>query len=352
LKEEVKEGKRNYQIRLVLSLAVLGLGATLVTLAFLSKYRITRLAFDGNKELLLMGGGGILMAGGAFCTALTVRNFDQRLNAKSARLILQKICQNHKPETTIEDERDFDNIQKILAVAPSKTSKHTFRVERAGDNHRLHALVTRLIQQTASSDEKIKVLWKKFSDKLHHANVEYPDGRSVKLDFTPERELLQAGTMRTFQLRMLSANDEDGFQQIRDIEMESFAGNEIWNEHAFRTEMFMHTEEYASSTVVAATSSGEILGLIGYKHYPRDKRIHLWTVARKANAAGLGVAEAMMKNVLEKHPSCTATLQVRAGNQQAQTLYGKHGFRFSYVNSWGYTCPDEPTQYWTRQPVL
>lgn len=251
-------------------------------------------------------------------------------------------------ESFITNKPAVKKIKKILSRQPIDCSCNphcSIAVKHARHNHLLHDHITAITKDDIlpSSDAKLKTLWKQFLESLHHLPVHYPDGGTLQLDFSPE--IASMGTdpyVKKIEIEQTHAKSltQKDLEQIYAIDRESF---EAKPKHAIN---FWNWQNEKNAQVILArdSKSKQIEGMISY-HEESPKVVHITSVARRANAAKIGVANKMFTHffanvVKEKHPGLIK-LNVRISNKPAIKLYESQGFNTTALVKKYYSNPNE-----------
>jgi len=122
------------------------------------------------------------------------------------------------------------------------------------------------------------------------------------------------------------------------IEKSSFPNP--WHEVTFRGEIL--NEEISFPLVVVHGSEKKVIGYIIY--WQLKDEIMINNIAVHQDFRGLGVGEAMLRDVLEKvrgEGVVFVSLEVRFSNKPARALYEKLGFRVLSIREKYYINPEE-----------
>jgi ribosomal-protein-alanine N-acetyltransferase len=142
------------------------------------------------------------------------------------------------------------------------------------------------------------------------------------------------GESRYFIRRM----QEDDLAAVRAIEAMSFSNP--WSENTFRGEIQNTSVSYP--LVVIRRPGDEVVAYIIFWHIRDDVQVN--NIAVRPDCRGLGLGEALMRFAIDKVRNVGAsfmTLEVRASNKPAVTLYRKLGFEVLGTRKSYYTKPDE-----------
>jgi ribosomal-protein-alanine N-acetyltransferase len=142
------------------------------------------------------------------------------------------------------------------------------------------------------------------------------------------------GESRYFIRRM----QEDDLAAVRAIEAMSFSNP--WSENTFRGEIQNTSVSYP--LVVIRRPGDEVVAYIIFWHIRDDVQVN--NIAVRPDCRGLGLGEALMRFAIDKVRNVGAsfmTLEVRASNKPAVTLYQKLGFEVLGTRKSYYTKPDE-----------
>jgi ribosomal-protein-alanine N-acetyltransferase len=145
------------------------------------------------------------------------------------------------------------------------------------------------------------------------------------------------GESRYFIRRM----QEDDLAAVRAIEVLSFSNP--WSETTFRGEIQNTSVSYP--LVVIRRPGDEVVAYIIFWHIRDDVQVN--NIAVRPDCRGLGLGEALMRFAIDKVRGAGAsfmTLEVRASNTAAVTLYKKLGFEALGTRKNYYTKPDEDAQ--------
>jgi ribosomal-protein-alanine N-acetyltransferase len=145
------------------------------------------------------------------------------------------------------------------------------------------------------------------------------------------------GESRYFLRRM----QEDDLAAVRAIEVLSFSNP--WSETTFRGEIQNTSVSYP--LVVIRRPGDEVVAYIIFWHIRDDVQVN--NIAVRPDCRGLGLGEALMRFAIDKVRGAGAsfmTLEVRASNTAAVTLYKKLGFEALGTRKNYYTKPDEDAQ--------
>jgi len=86
-------------------------------------------------------------------------------------------------------------------------------------------------------------------------------------------------------------------------------------------------------SVVTAPEKRRVIGYVGFRF--QSSRVHISTIAVHPDWRGRGLGELLLLTAMEKaleRGSSVVSLEVRASNRVAQSLYRKYGFRFTSVH--------------------
>jgi ribosomal-protein-alanine N-acetyltransferase len=142
------------------------------------------------------------------------------------------------------------------------------------------------------------------------------------------------GESRYFIRRM----EERDLSEVRAIENLSFPNP--WSENTFRGEI--QNAPVSFPLVVVRRPGDEVVGYIIFWQIRDDVQVN--NIAVRDDCRGLGLGEAMMRFAIVKVREAGATfmtLEVRASNTPAVTLYKKLGFEVLGTRKNYYTRPDE-----------
>jgi len=131
---------------------------------------------------------------------------------------------------------------------------------------------------------------------------------------------------------------EEDLAEVRVIETLSFSNP--WSDNTFRGEI--QNTSISFPLVVVRKPGDHVVGYIIFWHVQEDVQIN--NIAVHPDIRGKGVGEALMRHVLEKvrkNGATFVTLEVRASNDAAVTLYKKLGFEILGTRKNYYTHPDE-----------
>jgi ribosomal-protein-alanine N-acetyltransferase len=134
---------------------------------------------------------------------------------------------------------------------------------------------------------------------------------------------------------------EDDLAAVRVIEAMSFSNP--WSETTFRGEIQNTSVSYP--LVVIRRPGDEVVAYIIFWHIRDDVQVN--NIAVRPDCRGLGLGEALMRFAIDKVRGAGATfmtLEVRASNTAAVTLYKKLGFEALGTRKNYYTKPDEDAQ--------
>jgi len=113
-----------------------------------------------------------------------------------------------------------------------------------------------------------------------------------------------------------------------------------WSKELFEAELKRDQARYFVSE-----ESGQVTGYLGYWEAPGEA--HLITVAVHPNHRRKGIARALLEYAFSfaaKKGASLATLEVRAGNEVAQRVYGAFGFRLVAIRKKYYSDNQEDAQ--------
>ena len=131
---------------------------------------------------------------------------------------------------------------------------------------------------------------------------------------------------------------EEDLPVVRTIEDLSFPNP--WSDTTFRGEI--QNTSISFPLVVVRKPGDEVVGYIIFWHIREDVQVN--NVAVHPDFRGKGIGEALMRHVIDKVRKSGATfmtLEVRASNAAAVTLYKKLGFEILGTRKNYYTNPDE-----------
>jgi ribosomal-protein-alanine N-acetyltransferase len=131
---------------------------------------------------------------------------------------------------------------------------------------------------------------------------------------------------------------EEDLPVVRTIEALSFSNP--WSDNTFRGEI--QNTSISFPLVVVRKPGDEVVGYIIFWHIREDVQVN--NVAVHPDFRGKGIGEALMRHVIDKVRKSGATfmtLEVRASNAAAVTLYKKLGFEILGTRKNYYTNPDE-----------
>jgi len=131
--------------------------------------------------------------------------------------------------------------------------------------------------------------------------------------------------------------------QIAEIEQESFS--DPWSHDALLYEC-----ENKLAHFHAAVIDGQVVGYFGL-HIVIDEG-YITNIAVRESYRGQGIAKSMMSKMLElasQHKLCSLTLEVRASNQPAISLYRRFGFQSEGLRKGFYTLPADDAIIMTRR---
>lgn len=138
-----------------------------------------------------------------------------------------------------------------------------------------------------------------------------------------------------FYIRRMKVGD---IPEVRDIENSSFPNP--WSESVFRGEI--QNTGISDPLVVIHRPDERIVGYVVYWRVRDDVQVN--NIAVHPDFRGQGIGESVMKFVLEKvrrGGGVFVSLEVRASNIPAQTLYRKLGFDILGLRKGYYTNPPE-----------
>lgn len=138
-----------------------------------------------------------------------------------------------------------------------------------------------------------------------------------------------------FLIRKMKAED---LSAVMGIENTSFPNP--WSEHTFRGEI--QNTGVSEALVIVQRTDGLIVGYAVYWRIRDDVQVN--NIAVHPDFRGRGIAETVMKHILEKvrrEGAVFVSLEVRASNIPAHSLYRKLGFDILGIRKGYYTNPPE-----------
>lgn len=240
---------------------------------------------------------------------------------------------------------DLKEIGKLI-------KNNRIRFNRIFDHHSLHDRVTD-ISLKVRNQPKFKGIWEKFLQQIHHSQAVCPVNKKVVLDFTAELNYLKKtskgpGKIKVEKLPPSAPKKE--IQQIAQIEKESFGPS------AYTAAEILNGLKNPDYSIFVARDekTKKIQGCV-FSRKEQDRRgkwrLHVTSVARKADAAKRGVARQMFSHYQAQVPSEYAVvLEVRETNRAAIKLYSDCGFKKQKTLKGYYSKPKENGYFMIAEP--
>jgi ribosomal protein S18 acetylase RimI-like enzyme len=224
------------------------------------------------------------------------------------------------------ETRKGDLAETINLVKQVVTQK-SFYCSAGYQNHAFHHNLT-ILTDAFREDPELSMIWTVFLNSLDGFVAYYPDGTSVELDFSVEKNRLQSELLQysVEKITPQSEHFEEDMLELFDLERECFGERERHNIDYYRRLLSSPENGFY---VARDSTSNEILGFVSYRKETAhgQSRLHICSVGRKAAAARLGIGEKIFRQIFQDCPrNLPAILEVREGNRAAIELYKKMGF--------------------------
>ncbi len=230
------------------------------------------------------------------------------------------------------------------------------QLHQSYDYHDFHHELTVITEQVKTRVD-LQEIWVPFLNRLEGRTIYQPDGKTTTLHTGMERGRLAGRNIKVITERFdpNSPQSDREFEQMFEIAQECFVGNTTPNRSAWRAKWRCPENQIH---MAKSRDTGEVLGYVWAKE-EKDRQghehLHICSVARKAEACSIGVANHLFQQVFDQSLNRfrSVYLEVRESNQKAIDLYSKWGFQFQKVHANGYyTYPLENGHVMVRSPVV
>jgi ribosomal protein S18 acetylase RimI-like enzyme len=231
--------------------------------------------------------------------------------------VLRNPAKINAVEEAVKGTKLVQTVQKIKNLIKHVPINMTYR----RTHHELHDHLTRVTDEMATQDGKIKEVWRSFLKSIDKAKIAFQDKGTTRLDVTPELERLD-GKKPT--LVVEAATDQD-YAEVVKLEEECFgpAGTFTVEQLQERADFMIVARNVATKKVI-----GFLWSEINHER-GKPQVMNVSGVGRAASAAGLGVGQALFSHFIKgnSHFPGAITLHVAEHNLPAQKLYQRFGLK-------------------------